>query len=389
MSYRPPSETEAIEKQYQEMERYRYGEGPDPKPAAPAPAPTPASSYEALPKSRFNERETIAAGQDFLAMQLGQKPDHAHPLASSISMVDLTLALGLQRRKPGGTTNDRAIMNMGMSTGDFAQMLSEAVKSVTIATYQGQAEHLAFCYPVPCKDFRPSPIPAIDSDIVLEIVGENAEVQRGTAFTAAGSAQVSLTTYAKQIAVSRLLVINDQLSVLQQIFAQAGANAARLESKLVADCLEQNPNLDDGNVVFSTDSGNVIEATPTTGLGAAIAALRLQTTAAGQLSDNKARHLIVSPALEMEARELIFQKNLPFLQVTVMANLPPARWFVTADQALCPTVGVLRLFGTKDPVRVEPRRVPFEFDGQVLQVRADLGCCLLRRTGIIRGGTVS
>ena len=53
------------------------------------------------------------------------------------------------------------------------------------------------------------------------------------------------------------------------------------------------------------------------------------------------------------------------------------------------TIGVLRLHGAKTPLRVEQKRRPFEIDGAAVKVVADLGACLLSRTGIVRGGVVA
>ena len=93
---------------------------------------------------------------------------------------------------------------------------------------------------------------------------------------------------------------------------------------------------------------------------------------------------MVEPDLEMTARELVRTAGLA-IEVAVLAHLPAGRWYLLASPDTHPVVGVLRLLDAKWPVRVEPNRRPKDFDGAVVGTVADLGACLLRRTGIVRG----
>ena len=220
-------------------------------------------------------------------------------------------------------------------------------------------------------------------------MGENAEITQGYAFLTAGAAQVRLNTFGRAIVISREAIINDQTDAIGKIFASLGLSGARLEARLVAAALESNPMLDDGAVVFDASRQNILNGNLTgPNLGFAMALLRNQTTAAGNKADLAAKHLIVSPEQEFMARQLILESGLD-VQVSVLAYLPAGRWYLTADPAISPTIAVLRLLGAKTPVRVEQKRRPFEIDGAAVKVVADLGACLLSRTGIVRGGEVA
>jgi hypothetical protein len=338
---------------------------------------------------QFNPAEVLSAASDAIALRVGATLKHPHPLASHLTLSQIAFAAGAQARQPQAGEQDRAIMGRGMATADFSRVLADGVGQVTIKTYSSQAEHLRFCAVQSVQDFQPAALPALDTDISLEPLGENAEITQGYAFLTAGAAQVRLNTFGRAIVVSRQAVLNDEFDAIGKIFASLGLSGARLEARLVAAALESNPVLDDGAVVFHADHQNIL-ADNLTGpnLGFAMALLRTQTTAAGNKADLAAKHLIVSPELEFMARQLIKDAGLD-VQVSTLAYLPSGRWFLTADPAISPTIGVLRLLGAKTPLRVEQKRRMVEVDGAAVKVVADLGACLLSRTGIVRGGLVA
>ena len=335
----------------------------------------------------FNPREVLAAARDAVAMAVGARVDQPHPLAEGLTLRKIAVACGEISKPRMSFENDLAVMGRGMATSDFAKILADGVAQITIATYGSQAEHNAFTDTVEVANFKPAALPALDGDMSLEPLGENAEIQRGYAFLAAGAArEVSLTTFARAVVISRESIINDELGGISKVLATLGASAARLESRMVSDALEENPALDDGREVFHADHMNVVAAAlDAIGLGQAMALLRTQPTSAGLRADLRARHLVVAPDLEYVANRLIVESSLD-VKVSSLANLPNGRWFLMADKVGCPTVATLRLQGAKLPVRVESRRGPIKADGAGVRVIADLGACMLRRTGIVRGG---
>lgn len=335
---------------------------------------------------KFKPDVVLAAASDAVAIQSGLRPSHPHPLASEISLRDICMAAGLTARPQQPYETDLAVVARGMGTSDFSRALASGVHGVTVATYEKQAEHMQFCAVIRADDFLPADIPAVDSDLALEPLAEGAQVSYGAAFVQGGSAQVMLTTYARAVMVSRQLIINDSTSAIASIFANIGASAGRLEAKLVAQALEGNPNLDDGQAVFNVDFKNVVTDPLTmTTLGNAAGLLRTQLTTSGERADLRAKHLVVAAGMEFAARSLVLDIGLD-LTVSTLAHLPEGRWYLMADQAVNPTVAVLRLRDAKSPVRVEQKRRPFECDGAAVKVTADLGATILRRVGIVRGG---
>lgn len=336
---------------------------------------------------QFNPKEVLAAASDAIALRVGATLKQPHPLASHLTLGQIAYAAGVQARQPQAGERDLAVMGRGMGAADFSRALADGVAQVTIKTYSSQAEHLRFCAVQSVQDFQPAELPALDTDISLEPLGENAEITQGYAFLTAGAMQVRLNTFGRAVVISRQAIINDQTDAIGKIFASLGLSAARLEARLVAAALESNPILDDGAVTFHDDYKNVI-ADNTLNIGLAMALLRTQTTASGARADLAAKNLIVSPGLEFTACKLIQNTGLD-IQVSTLAYLPVGRWYLTADPAISPTIGVLRLFGAKTPVRVEQKRHMVEVDGASVKVVADLGACLLSRVGIVRGGVVT
>ena len=341
--------------------------------------------------TQFNHREVLAAAPDAIALGVGSKPDRPHPLANALSLRSIAYACGILSRKREDFESDLAVMGRGMGTSDFSRVIADGVRSVTIATYGAQAEHLAFAAPQEVSNFQPVNIPALEADADLEPIMEGAEIQTFSAILSGGSRGVRLTTYARLINIGRAAIINNQVADIGRLFGSIGGSGARLEARMVAAAMEENAVLDDDDVVFDAKYSNVLGDAENpavlipSNLGLAMSLLRTQPTASGQRADLRAKHLVVEPALELIARSMVRDTGLD-VTVSVLANLPTGRWYLLADPTACPTVGVLRLLGAKTPLRVEQKKAPVEVDGSCVTVTADLGACMLRRTGIVRAG---
>jgi hypothetical protein len=340
-------------------------------------------------KSIFTPAAVMAAAPDAIRQAIGQQVDCPHPLADGLTLRQIAYAAGALVRPPSENELDLSIMGRGMQSSEFSAVLADGYTKITRASYDSHAaDHLSFSAVMEVSDFKPVEMVSLDDDgLELDKLAENGRVTRGFAFMASVHQSVRLTTYAKAVLVSRNAIINDQASAIAQSFAAVGVSAGRIESRLVTAALENPPLLSDGLPVFGPEYANVVEQ-PLSLVGAlatAMTALRTQPTATGQRAGLSAAHIVTSPELESDARRLIRDGGLD-LQVSVLADLPAYRWYLLADSVACPAVAVLRLYGARNPIRVEQRRTPIEMDGTLVQVTADLGACILRRTGIVRGG---
>ena len=338
----------------------------------------------------FDAREVLAAAPDHVAIVAGANPQRPHPLAAALNLRKIASACAPAGQR-GGNETDVTVMGRGIGSTQFSKIMATGMNAVAVKTFDAQAaEHLAFTVLMDVQNFNPVSVAAIDAvGVELELLGQNAEIARGAAFLATGpGAPVQLTTFARMVGISREAVINDDLGAFASFIGSLGGSAARLEAQLVAGALEANPIMADGAVAFDAAHLNV-EPEPLGGpaLGRAMAMLRNQKTAGGQLAAQRARHLVVSPDDEFMAHHLVADAGLSeSLAVAVLASLPAGRWYLLADPTTCPVIATLRLAGTTKKVVVEQRKQPLNTEGAFVTVRADTGACLLRRTGIVRGG---
>lgn len=335
----------------------------------------------------FDPDVVLAAASDNIRMSLGERLEHPHPLAyERMTLADIAQAAGRKLRAP----RPEASLGMGITSADFGRVMATAFEGSTLTSYGNSvAEALAFCTRLEVRNFQPVELPAYDSSLALEQVGELGEISHGVALLAAGSQPIKLTSYARNILVTREAIINDERNVLSEIFGAAGSNVARLERSLIANALENPADLTDGLPVYGSEYLNVVEE-PMSGpaLGLAMQHLRNQVAPSGQKADLRGRHLVCAPNLEFLALGIVRETGLN-IEIHVLADLPAGRWFLLASPAECPTIAVLRLASSSSPVRVEPKRTKLSIDGSLIRIRADLGATMLRRTGLVRGGVVA
>lgn len=331
--------------------------------------------------------DILAAGPDAIAAAFGAPNRNPHPLAADLEgapLSRLAYAAGLAIRPQQSHENDRAIMARGMQSNDFAALLAAAGVTLANRRFDALATHRTFCAPVECRDFKPTDIGTTGLDLELPEAGDQGEIQQGAVIFGAGST-AQLRTFARVLSASRQLIVNDQVGILADAVAQLGAAAARTEAARVYAALEENPTLDDGELVFHADHGNLIaSALDATALGQAMAALRNMTLIGGNVADLAAAHLVVAADLELLARKLVHETGLQ-ITTTATSRLPTGRWFLLPDPEAAPAVGVLGLKGASRPVMVEPWRPEFAFDGALMRVRCDTGAVMVART-LIRGG---
>lgn len=328
--------------------------------------------------------EILNAAPDAIALQLGLAPGRPHPLAAAgLSLREIAEAAG-RKIRPQHSEPDIAVFARGLGSSDFGKLLADGVGLATVAAYDAAAnEYLKVCTVVETKNFTPAGTPALDGDLGLKLLKEFEQIEQADVFTSAGGT-AQLRTYARLVHISRTVIVNDGLGALQTMFAGAGSNAAQLEVGLLAQALEENPKLDDGADVFSA-TNSVATALSDTALGQAMALLRNQKNAAGNQMNLQARHLLVDPGQEYAAHKLIREAALP-IDVVALAGLTTGRWFLLPSPQVHPVIGLLRLPGVKNPLSVKQER-GFDVEGVLVRVIADTGVSILRRTGIVRGGS--
>ena len=285
------------------------------------------------------------------------------------------LMLGLDTRAGGygGTT-------------DFPYILANVANKTLRNAYDAAPQTFKpFCRQTTNPDFKTIARTQLGDAPSLEQVNEGGEFKRGS--TSDQREQYALATYGKVVAVSRQVIINDDLSAFTRLPEMFGRAAADLESDTVWGILTANANMGDGTALFAAGHGN-LAGTGTqiaiATLGAARQAMRQQKGLNGRFINVQPKYLLVPSAQETLAQQFVTQTTIvytkstdfnPFannLQVIAEPRLDatsPLNWYTAADPSQIDTIEYAYLEG-QEGVYLE-NRVGFDVDGVELKARLD------------------
>lgn len=340
-------------------------------------------------KPQFRDAEVMDAAPDAIAhaaaLRPGAKP---HPLAERVSLHDIALAAGRTRQGAfSPAADERELFQRGYSSLEFSQALADGVRPAVEAAFANAAEYLPACATVAVTNYKPTPLLTQPEEAELEATREGGELKISTYFSTAGAAQrdVQLTRFRRVVAISREAIINQQAPDWGRTVAALGASAARIEAGLLATALEANGDLEDGAPLFDTPN-TVAETFAKEKLFLAMSALRKQPLETGAPAGWRAAHLLVAANIEGQAIDVVYTAGLA-VKVAVLPGLPDGRWYLLADAQVAPTIAVLRMPRATLPLAVEALKPPLNLDGAAVRVSANLGVAILRRHGIVKGGT--
>ena len=153
------------------------------------------------------------------------------------------------------------------------------------------------------KDFLQAEVNRLDAIAQLQRLPRGGAAEHIT--TDAVSENYNLSRYAAQVLFAEQDIINDHIDIYGQRFKDIGRAAARLRPDLVYSILLANANMRDAVALFaaghSNDSALAFSAA---NLQAALAAMRLHRENDVPLNI-RGRYLIVSPALQYDARKVL------------------------------------------------------------------------------------
>jgi phage major head subunit gpT-like protein len=202
------------------------------------------------------------------------------------------------------------------------------------------------------------------------------------------------------VAITRKVIINDDMQAFTRIPQLLGQAAATLESNTVWSLITANGAMSDGNTVFHANHANLNtgagSALGTTGLAAARAAMRLQTAPKGMPLNLTPRYVLVPAALENTVDQLVSPINIAssdFTKVvpTWIRSLQPiveprldgnstSAWYLIADPAMIDTVEYCYLEGQQG-VYTETRQ-GFDVDGLEIKARLDFAAAFTEYRGV-------
>jgi HK97 family phage prohead protease len=205
------------------------------------------------------------------------------------------------------------IARRAMTSSDFPFLLSAVVNKELRGAYDVAPQTFRpFTRQITLPDFKLAHILRKGLAPQLKRLGEHGEYRQGT--VAESEETIGLQTYGIIVAMTRQMIINDDLGAFRSIPAEFGQSAATLESDLVWGKLLSNPTLkSDGTAVFHANHGNL--ANPAAALSAEAinkgrAALGLQTDLDKKTVLNLTpRFLLIPPELEFTAAQILTPIN--------------------------------------------------------------------------------
>lgn len=229
-------------------------------------------------------------------------------------------------------------------------------------------------------------------------VGEGGEITYGTI----GDAKevYTLATYARIIAITRQVIVNDDLDAFTRIPSQYGVSAAQLQSDLAWLQITGNPTMGDSNALFDstnhgnyTSSGTVISVTS---LGVGRSLMRKQTGLNGMKINLTPMFLVVPTALETIADQYVtaaFLANQPSninpfagrMKVISEPRLDAASataWYMGADTNQIDILEMAFLQGQQG-VYVETK-IGFDVDGVEMKARLDCASKVIDWRGLYK-----
>ena len=284
------------------------------------------------------------------------------------------------------TVIERALGGMHL-TSDFPIALGDVVGRTLRDAYKAAPSGIRqFGRKTTSRDFRAKHRIQLSSAPTLEKVNEGGEFTHGTLAEAKESYQVD--TFGRIIAVSRQILVNDDLGAFFDFARPMGQAAAAFEAKFLVDLVTTasgvGPTMNDGKALFHAGHGNLdgTGAPPNvTSLTSARTAMRRQKGLANEPISVTPKYLLVPPELETAADQLVaaitaaktddvnpFTRLVPVVEPRLADT---SRWYVVADPAEIDGLEYAYLEGQEGPQTItEPG---FDVDGLRVRVRLDFG----------------
>jgi hypothetical protein len=296
------------------------------------------------------------------------------------------------------------------STSDFPMILANVANKTLRDAYDESPQSFRPLVRVTSlPDFKTVDRVQMGEAPVFEKVNEHGEFKRGT--IGEGRERYNLATYGKVVAITRQVIINDDLSAFTRVPVAFGRQAANLESDLVWAQIVGNPLMGDGQALFHATHGNLGTASGITidSIAAGREAMRIQKGLDGRTLLNIMPSFIVVPVAAQTKAEQLLALITPaqignavpesMRQLSIISEprldggfVNPATgalvtgsrfaWYLAAAPASIDTVELAYLDGNQG-VYTETR-TGFDVDGVEVKVRMDVGAKTIDWRGFFR-----
>ena len=322
--------------------------------------------------SEFNEKTHLIRGaEEAILTRVNSSvftPTEASLKLRGSSLMDIMKdVLSMEGVLTRGMTPNEICKRGFHTTSDFGNIMSGTINKILSNAYNtAPVDYGFFTQSVGVSDYKQVGHYAMSQGPSLLEVKEHAEYKRGSVNTK--EEYMQLKKFGRIFGVTREAIINDDLNALANWPRKWAFAAAQLKASLAYGVLTANPNMQDGNALFSTAHKNILAAGGTAvlneaNLGAAITLLEQQTGFGSDDGDiqyigAQAKYLVVSPAQKFAALKLVTavvpnqtsSVNLfSYLTVKSDPRITGTKWFVMADNAFHDSVAMLHLNGEEGP----------------------------------------
>jgi hypothetical protein len=300
------------------------------------------------------------------------------------------------------------------STADFPAILANVANKTLRQGYEAYPRTFQpFCRQVTAQDFKPINRVLLADAPALQQLNEKGEYHRANLTDS--NINYSLATYGEIVALTRKVIINDDLQAFTRVPALLGVAAAQLESNTVWAIITSNPSAvyagdKTATALFHANHGNLLtgagssidntvaNAVPLTALAKARGVMRMQKGPQGTPLNIIPRFIAVPTALETYMLQLVYPINIASADATkvvpewVRSLVPVVEprldaatngttgWYLIADPAQIDTVEYCYLEGQQG-VYIETKQ-GFEVDGVEIKARMDFGAAAIDYRGV-------
>lgn len=290
------------------------------------------------------------------------------------------------------------------SISDFPEILANVANKTLRGGYLAAPQTWQpFTTEVFVSDFKEISRTNLGDAPKLERLEEGSEVRRGTMSEAAEKYRVE--EFAKILAISRKVIINDDMGAFTKIPERMGRRSADLESDTIWNIVKANANLADGNALFSAAHGNLSTspaAPAEAGLSEGRKLMRRQVGLDGAEISLTPVWMFLPPEHETVAEKLVASivpdssTNVsPFssagrtpLRIDIEPRLETGTdgsltaWYLTADKGQVDMIELARLEGTDGP-QIQTRD-GFDVNGMEIKVMHDIGAKAIDHRGLFK-----
>ncbi|MFC5359458.1 prohead protease/major capsid protein fusion protein [Azospirillum himalayense] len=299
-----------------------------------------------------------------------------------------------------GMNRDEIVRRAMHTTSDFPHVLGSAMRRTLRDSYESVALTFApFSRRGILSDFREMNRVRLGAAPKLLKLGEGGEIKAGS-FKDSG-ASIQLDTYARQLRVTRQMIVNDDLSAFTTVPQAFGGSAARLQNDIVWGLITSNPVLADGKELFHADRKNLAG----TGTKLSVTSIASADEAIGQQRDDNEAELglmlatlLVPLALKAVAATIVADKvratkaddavpdymtALNYVSDPRLTRNSATAWYGVVNPTIFDTLEYAYLEGEEGVQVGELEKVP-GVDGLAMEARLDFAAAIIDPRGFYK-----